>query len=119
MGQPPDLPEATRTADHLRWRVRVRPGVHEEAITGSPNFLSWCDELGGIRLACPRCGRHKAVVRRWTPAGCRTVYWLLCISVIDRKANCLSEEVLREVLTEARGAEVACSLLGRSHGPTG
>ena len=95
-----------------RWRLRIRPGVHEEAITGSAGFLSWCDELAGVRVVCPRCGRRKAVVRRWRPVGCRTVYWLLCLSVIDRRCNFLSEEVLRELLTGTVGDQEARALLG-------
>lgn len=101
-----------------RWRLRVRPGVHEEAVTHSRSFLSWCDELAGVRFACPRCGRKKAVVRRWRPVGCHPVYWLLCLSVSDRRGNCLSEEVLRQLLSDTVGSVEACRLLRSRSRPT-
>jgi len=112
----PERSTTLRTGD-VRWRLRIRPGVHEEVITRSRGFLSWCDELAGVRLACPRCGRRKAVVRRWRPVGCQTVYWLLCLSVVDRQCNFLSQEVLRELLTVAVGPLEACALLGEHTGP--
>ncbi len=95
----------------LRWQLRVRPGVHEDAVTHSRSFLSWCDELRGVRFPCPRCGRKKAVVRRWRPVGCHPVYWLLCLSLSDRRGNCLSEEVLGQLLSDSVGSEAACRLL--------
>ena len=105
---------AVRTGD-TRWRLRVRPGVRERSITRSRTFLSWSDELDGVRFACPRCDRTRAVVRRLRPTGRDTVYWLLCPSMLDRRGRCLSEEVLRELLTEAVGAVEACALLERHH----
>ncbi len=107
-----------RTGD-TRWRLRVRPGVHEEVITRSRGFWSWCDELAGVRVVCPRCGRRKAVVRRWRPVGCRTVYWLLCLSALDRRCNFLSEEVLRELLAATVGDQEAGALLGGRTEATG
>ncbi len=117
MGRQSDL-AATDSTGGLRWRVRVRPGVHEENVTHSRSFLSWCDELTGIRFPCSRCGRTKAVVRRWRPVGCHPVYWLLCLSVSDRRGSCLSEEVLHQILSDTVGSEEACRLLRRRSGPT-
>lgn len=101
---------AVRTGD-VRWMVRVRPAVHEEAIPQGRRFVSWCDELAGVRFRCPRCGRMKAVLRRWRPLGCQTIYWLLCLSVGDRRSNVMSEEVFRQLLTQALGPEGACEAL--------
>ena len=102
----------------IRWMVRIRPGVHEEEVTRSRRFMSWCDELAGVRFACPRCGRMKAVLRRWRPVGCRAVYWLLCLSASDRRSNVMSEEVVRQLLTDVVGADVAARALGAGPGPT-
>ena len=108
---------ATRTGE-VRWMVRIRPAVHEADVIQSRRFISWCDELMGVRLTCPRCGRTKAVLRRWRPVGCRAIYWLLCLSVSDRRSNVMSEEVVRQLLTEAIGADVALQALGVGPGPT-
>ncbi len=110
-------PTPAPTAD-IRWRLRARPVVSDAGITGNRGLLSWCDELDGVRFPCPRCRRTKAVVRRWRPTGCRTVYWLLCLSVFDRRANCLSEEVLGELLAEAVGAKASAIALQRPNGPS-
>jgi hypothetical protein len=103
----------------VRWRLRVRPGVHEGDITQSRGIWSWCDELAGVRFDCPRCGRKKAVLRRWRPIGCRTIYWLLCLSVVDRRSNIMSEEVFRELLTEALGPVEASQALRTRTSPPG
>ena len=111
-------PSTIDSSDALRWRVRVRPAVHEEFVTQSRSFLSWCDELAGVRFACPRCGRKKAVVRRWRPVGCRAVYWLLCLSPFDRRGNCLSEEVLLQLLSDTVGPGEAGRLVQGRTAPT-
>jgi hypothetical protein len=94
------------------WALRVRPAVREHEITQSRRFLSWCDELTGVRFACPRCGRVKAVVRRWRPATCDPIYWLLCLSATDRRSNIMSQEVFRELLAEALSPEEVSRVLG-------
>ena len=99
--------------------VRVRPAVHEEAVTQSRRFLSWCDELVGVRFVCPRCRRMKAVLRRWRPLGCQPLYWLLCLSVGDRRCNIMSAEVVRQLLTEGLSAELASEVLGGASHPSG
>ena len=98
--------------DAVAWTVRIRPAVREGDITGSHRFLSWCDELDGVRLPCPRCGRRTAVLRRWRPVDCRPVHWLLCLSVLDRRANRMSDEVVQELLTGALGPSRAQRVLG-------
>lgn len=101
--------------DAMAWTVRIRPAVREGDITGSHRFLSWCDELDGIRLRCPRCGRYTAVLRRWRPVDCGPVHWLLCLSVLDRRANRMSDEVLHELMADVLGHLGA----GRALGGTG
>jgi hypothetical protein len=96
----------------VTWTVRIRPAAGEGSVTGSHRFLSWCDELGGVRFRCPRCGRHAAVLRRWRPVGCHTVHWLLCLSVLDRGPSLMSDEVVRELVADALGHQDACRLLG-------
>lgn len=118
MAVAPDRPAAIRTGE-IRWRLRIRTGVHEEDITQSRSLLSWCDELAGVRFACPRCGRMKAVLRRWRPIGCQTIYWLLCLSVVDRRSNVMSVEVFRELLTETLGPDEASHALRTATGPPG
>jgi hypothetical protein len=60
----------------------------------------------------------KAVLRRWRPIGCQTIYWLLCLSVGDRSSNIMSEEVLRELLSQTLGPDMACEALeGRTRPP--
>jgi len=96
------------------WSVRIRPAVREGSVTGNHRFLSWCDELDGVRFRCPRCGRHGAVLRRWRPVGCHAVHWLLCLSVLDRGPNRMSDEVVHELLADSVGHRDACRLLGRT-----
>ena len=118
MALPPDRPAATRTGE-LRWRLRIRPVVNEEDVTQSRTLLSWCDELAGVRFACPRCGRMKAVLRRWRPIGCQTIYWLLCLSVVDRRSNIMSVEVFQKLLTETLGPDEASQALRVGPRPPG
>jgi hypothetical protein len=92
--------------DRIRWRLRVRTAVREQDITRSRGVMSWCDELVGVRFVCPRCGRTKAVLRRWRPMGCQSIYWLLCLSPADRRSNIMSEEVLQALVTETLGSDV-------------
>jgi len=98
----------------VAWTVRIRPAAREGTVTGSHRFLSWCDELEGVRFRCPRCGRNAAVLRRWRPADCHSVHWLLCLSVLDRRPNRMSDEVAHELVTDALGHRDACRLLGGS-----
>lgn len=113
-----DRPAAVQTGQ-LRWMLQIRPAVRESEMTQSRRFMSWCDELSGARFACPRCGRTKAVLRRWRPTGCRPIYWLLCLSLFDRRSNVMSEEVFRSLLTESLGANNARLALGTRPSPPG
>ncbi len=106
-------------AGDLGWALRIRPAVREHEITQSRRFLSWCGELTGVRFACPRCGRMKAVLRRWRPGKCQPIYWLLCLSAIDRRSNIMSEEVFRQVLAEALSPEEVSRVLGDRIQPPG
>jgi hypothetical protein len=106
-----DRPEAVQTGE-VRWRLQIRRAVRESEITQSQRFMSWCDELSGVKFTCPRCGRMKAVLRRWKPTGCRPIYWLLCPSFFDRRINIMSEEVFREWLAQSLGPDNARLALG-------
>ena len=52
------------------------------------------------------------MLRRWRPVGCHPVHWLLCLSVIDRRANVMSDEVVRSLVTGVLGPAEACRVLG-------
>jgi len=51
-------------------------------------------------------------MRRLRPTGCHPVYWLLCLSVIDRGGSTMSVEVARELLAEALEPDEVGRVLG-------
>ena len=107
---PPARGTTRRTGDPV-WGVRIRPAARESTATRSRSFLSWCDELSGVRFTCPRCGRATAVLRRVRPSGCHPVYWLLCLSVLDRGCTITSVEVVRQLLGDALCTAEVCGVL--------
>ena len=86
--------------------------ARESSIARSRAVLSWCDELTGVRFVCPRCARATAVMRRLRPVDCHPIYWLLCLSTVDRGCTVMSTEVMRELLGEALEPDAVSRFLG-------
>jgi len=81
---------------------------------GDLRTLKRAEELEGVTLACPRCHRHQAVLRRQPRRAPLIGYdhWLLCLSwpCHHRDGFSAVEEALR-VLTPVLGSAAAPPLL--------
>lgn len=105
-----------RTGDP-RWVDRIKQTPVDDPYTSGPGdirTLKRAEELDGVRLECPKCRRHKAVMRRQHRQAplVGTDYWLLCLSFLCRHSTGFTRiEDALEVLVAVLGSAEATALL--------
>lgn len=100
-----------------RWVERTKQAPVDDPYTAGPGTLrslKRAEELDGVTLECPKCHRHKAVMRRQHRQAplIGTDYWLLCLSFLCRHSSGFSRiEDALAVLVPVLGSAQATALL--------